>query len=44
MVKALPTGNEDDEPQQHGKWSGQCIPVETSVDKDDGDPMQTVVR
>ncbi len=43
LVTALPNGNTDEEPPRHGKWSGQHIPVETSVDNNDGDLRQTGV-
>ncbi len=43
LVTALPNGNADEEPLRHGKWSGGRVPVETSVDNNDGDLRQTGV-
>ena len=43
LVTALPNGNADEEPPRHGKWSGRRVPVETSVDNNDGDLRQTGV-
>ncbi len=43
LVTALPNGNADEERPRRGKWSGRRVPMETSVDNNDGDLRQTGV-